>query len=69
MCTAISSHSQCIRASAFDSILITSGYELGEAPACDVTEPVLLGYAEATGIGVFGVCRGLQSINAHLLRR
>ena len=66
VCNSIPDPAEYISVLKPDGILITGGNDLGEAPARDASEAALLHYAEATGIGVFGVCRGLQLINTYL---
>ena len=65
-CNSVPDAAEYVSALAPDGILMTGGNDLGEAPARDATEVALLDYAESTGIGVFGVCRGLQMINTYL---
>jgi len=48
-----------------DVLVLTGGDDLGETPERDETEALLLDHALSLEMPVFGVCRGLQLINAH----
>jgi gamma-glutamyl-gamma-aminobutyrate hydrolase PuuD len=52
-----------------DVLVLTGGDDLGAMPERDATETRLLDHAFAAGLPVFGVCRGLQLINAHFKGR
>lgn len=45
-----------------DALVLTGGNDVGEAEVRDRTEHVLLDYALARDVPLFGVCRGLQVI-------
>jgi putative glutamine amidotransferase len=47
-----------------DGLLFTGGEDPGTNPVRDRTEAALLAWAMARPVGVFGVCRGLQVIQA-----
>ncbi len=48
-----------------DVLVLTGGDDLGETPVRDETEALLLDHALSLEMPVFGVCRGLQLINAY----
>ncbi len=49
-----------------DLLILTGGEDLGKDRIRDETEARLLSYALEKGLGVFGVCRGMQLINTFL---
>ncbi|MFZ5427691.1 MAG: gamma-glutamyl-gamma-aminobutyrate hydrolase family protein [Thermodesulfobacteriota bacterium] len=51
---------------ALDALIQTGGDDLGADPLRDATERALLERALRLRLPVFGVCRGLQFVNAHL---
>jgi putative glutamine amidotransferase len=48
-----------------DGLVLTGGDDLGDSQLRDQTETALLDHALASGLPVFGVCRGLQMIQRH----
>jgi len=54
-----------VRGWGLQGIILSGGNDLGENPLRDLTETTLLSLAEAQGLPVFGVCRGLQVIQQH----
>lgn len=48
-----------------DGLILTGGDDLGGSPQRDETETLLLDFAKASELPVFGVCRGLQLLQSH----
>ena len=48
-----------------DMIIFSGGEDIGVAPRRDDTEQHILNYALESALPVFGVCRGMQFLNAH----